>query len=58
MTLQLMLAISRVPRYALRLDSTIFIRAYAEDAGRIEARVKMVHMAVFEVSCEFPLIDV
>ncbi|KAG5182104.1 hypothetical protein JKP88DRAFT_349014 [Tribonema minus] len=45
---QLLLAISKVPRYTARMDSTIFIRAYVEDAERIEARVKMVHMAVME----------
>eukprot|EP00611_Tribonema_gayanum_P027896 TRINITY_DN701_c0_g1_i7.p1 TRINITY_DN701_c0_g1~~TRINITY_DN701_c0_g1_i7.p1 ORF type:complete len:665 (-),score=237.21 TRINITY_DN701_c0_g1_i7:400-2154(-) len=44
-----MVTVARIPRYTARLECTLFIRAFAEDAAFLKGRVTMVRTAVTEV---------
>eukprot|EP00611_Tribonema_gayanum_P027897 TRINITY_DN701_c0_g2_i1.p1 TRINITY_DN701_c0_g2~~TRINITY_DN701_c0_g2_i1.p1 ORF type:complete len:599 (+),score=155.19 TRINITY_DN701_c0_g2_i1:533-2329(+) len=46
---QFMVTVARIPRYTARLECTLFIRAFAEDAAFLKGRVTMVRTAVTEV---------
>jgi hypothetical protein len=45
-----MVTVARIPRYTARLDSTVFILAFAEDAEFIDSKTAVVQQAVDQVT--------
>jgi hypothetical protein len=48
-TQQFMVTVARIPRYTNRLDCTVFMLAFAEDAEFIDSKTAVVQKAVDQV---------
>jgi Ulp1 family protease len=52
-TQQFMVTVARIPRYTNRLDCTVFMLAFAEDAEFIDSKTAVVQQAVDQVGDSF-----